>query len=257
MPSRKISGKMLGEDSKETAWNVAEEVPVALSYNGETLAVLVTSPNDLEDFARGFSLTEGIIEQADEITGITWQWRDPGVEITINIPARRSERMDVQRRTRSLVAASSCGICGMTDFAAFEQDIVPVAASKMALDHAIVTKAVEAFVQGQKIKQVNRSVHGAAYASEDGDILFLREDIGRHNALDKLIGAMMAAGHSMTDGFFIISSRCSFEMVQKVIRAGGRALVSISAPTYMAVDIADRANLTLAVQSGKGQFFLP
>ena len=256
-PSRAISGRLLASGEQDATWHVAEEVPVSLRYNGSTLAVLVTSPADLEDFARGFSLTEGIIESADEITSISHRWRPPGIEMQISVPARRANRMDVQRRTRALVAASSCGICGMSDFAAFEETPRPVAPSPVALDHAVVTRAVQAFTDGQIIKAVNRSVHGAAFANPNGDILCLREDVGRHNALDKLIGAMMLAGLDPVDGFFIISSRCSFEMVQKVIRAKGRALVSMSAPTYMAVRMAADANLALAVQTQDGDLFLP
>jgi formate dehydrogenase accessory protein FdhD len=247
----------LQDGHTEIEWQLPEEVPVALRYNGETFAVMLATPLDLEDFARGFSLTEGIIEDEKEIVDISSRRLRPGIELRISILEKRAERIDLRHRVRSLAGRSSCGLCGLTDFAAFEERLPPVAEEILELDPVATVKAARAFKARQPLKQENRSVHGAAFVHFDGEIVMVREDIGRHNALDKLIGALMAKNISSDEGFLLISSRCSYEMVQKAARWGARAVVALSSATSLAVEIAADTNIALAIMTDEGGFFIP
>jgi len=237
-------------------WHVAEEAPIALVYNGQNYAVMLASPQDLVDFAYGFSLSEGIIDAAQDIKAIEIKEKSQGIDVRITLSDERLERFQVRQSRRVLVGNSSCGLCGIDSIEALFQDPQLVADTPAELTREKVAAAVGAFGQMQPLKQRTRSVHGAAWVDEAGDILFVREDVGRHNALDKLIGAMLQQNSDVTGGYALVSSRASFEMVFKAIRAKMLGLVCLSAPTALAIRTAKAANLTLCNWSADGLVLL-
>ena len=221
---------------------LAEEVPVALVYNGISHAVMMASPVDLEDFARGFSLSEGIIEHAAEIRGVEAIPHEKGIELIIDLAPGSFWRLKERRRT--IAGRTGCGLCGLDSLEAVARDLPRVTGGKPIVLAAIRT-ALAALPAAQTYNAQAYALHAAAYCDADGKLLLVREDVGRHNALDKLIGALGKAGINPASGFCIITSRCSVEMVQKAVIAGMPILVSVSAPTLMARRVADEAGLTL------------
>lgn len=222
--------------------NVAEEVAVALVYNGISHVVMMTSPNDLKDFALGFSITEGILTSADELYGIELQQHDAGVEVQMNIASQRMMQLKQQRR--NLTGRTGCGLCGAESLEQAVRPIKVLTSSGHVSDQAI-QNAVLKLDQNQPQQALTGACHGAAWCNKQGDILMIREDVGRHNALDKLIGALVREGIDMQQGFVLISSRASYEMVQKVTAVGINALVAVSAPTGLALRLAREAGLQL------------
>lgn len=221
---------------------LAEEVPVALVYNGISHAVMMASPADLTDFARGFSLSEGIIESAAEIRGVEAVPHEKGIELLIDLAPQSFWRLKERRRT--IAGRTGCGLCGLDSLEQVARDLPQVSGDKQIALSAI-HRALAALPDAQTYNQQAHALHAAAYCDPQGAVLALREDVGRHNALDKLIGAVGAAGIDPKSGFCVITSRCSVEMVQKAVIAGFPILVAVSAPTLMATRIAEEANLTL------------
>ncbi|WP_262690391.1 formate dehydrogenase accessory sulfurtransferase FdhD [Kordiimonas aestuarii] len=240
------------QDGATVQWHVPEEAPVALIYNGLTFAVMLASPADLTDFITGFSLTEGIVDAPGDISKIEIGERRQGIDIYITITPRCFERLSLRQNRRSMEGRTSCGLCGIDSAERLFESLPRVAAHKKALDSRVVAKAATALTGMQPLKQINKSVHGAAYVSDEGVVILVREDVGRHNALDKLIGAMAREGVSVADGFVLMTSRASFEIVEKAARSGARALVALSAPTGFAIRRAAEANMTLANFSRDG-----
>lgn len=222
--------------------SVAEEMPVALAYNGQPHVVMMATPADLEDFALGFSLSEGIVGSAAEITSIEVAQRDNGCEIALRIPAARQAALSDRRR--NLVGRSGCGLCGSETIAEAMRPVPHVPAGLPVAESAL-HRALKALRDGQHINALTGATHAAAWADASGRLLALREDVGRHNALDKLIGAVVAAGHDTARGFAVITSRASYEMVLKAATVGMPLLAAISAPTALAVRMAEEAGLTL------------
>lgn len=255
-------------------WHVAEEAPVALIYNGLTFAVMLASPSDLKDFVIGFSLTEGIADTPDDISEIDVHERKQGINVAITLVGKKFERLKLRQGRRSLEGRTSCGLCGIDSAERLFEPLPKVADEPVGLTERNVARAVAGLEAMQPLKSLNRSVHGAAWVSGEGELVLVREDVGRHNALDKLLGAMAlmdrdqvagdsadhgtdhgsdhskkhGAGHNMdlSTGFVLITSRASFEIVEKAARRGVRALVALSAPTAFAIRRAAEANLTLA-----------
>ncbi len=221
---------------------LAEEVPVALVYNGVSHAVMMASPADLEDFALGFSLSEGIAETAAEIGDIHAVALENGVEIRIGLSGRAEWRL--KDRRRNLTGRTGCGICGVDSLDQAIRPMTPVV-SDLRLPMDAIYRALDRLPQAQPHNRAARSLHAAAFCDVDGNILLLREDIGRHNALDKLIGALVTAKIDRAGGFALITSRCSVEMVQKAVVARIPVLVAVSAPTLMAKRLAEANGLTL------------
>jgi FdhD protein len=221
---------------------IAEEVPVALVYNNVVQAVMMATPADLEDFAWGFSLTEGIVADPDEIVGVALRRAKDGAELHVTIEEEAASRASA--RARTLVGRSGCGLCGVASLT--EAIVQPRAVThRLRVDPAALAMALAALPTFQPLNRETHAVHAAAWAVPDGRILFAREDIGRHNALDKLVGAM-ARGHvDPAGGFCVITSRCSYEMVQKAMIAGIELLVAVSAPTGLALRLAEAAGITL------------
>ncbi len=221
---------------------VAEEVAVALVYNGISHVVMMTSPNDLKDFALGFSMTEGILTSADELYDIELQQHDAGVEVRLNIASQRMMQLKQQRR--NLTGRTGCGLCGAESL---EQAVRPIKVlnSPNTISDEAIQNAVVKLEDNQPQQALTGACHGAAWCNHQGEILMVREDVGRHNALDKLIGSLIREGIDMQQGFVLISSRASYEIVQKVTAVGIGTLVAVSAPTGLALRLARNAGLQL------------
>lgn len=222
---------------------VAAEVPVALVFNGRDYAVMMATPADLEDFAIGFCLTEGIVGGAAEVLRVTASDLVTGIRLAIEIPEERSAALEGNER--HLDGRTGCGLCGISRI---EQVLrtLPQLPAALPIPAGAIGAAQQALAARQSINKATGAVHAAAFADRKGEIVMLREDIGRHNALDKLIGAMTRAGQSPASGFLLITSRCSMEMAQKAVIAGFPLLAAISAPTSMAITVAKTAGLGLA-----------
>jgi formate dehydrogenase accessory protein FdhD len=226
---------------------VAEEVPVALSYNGISHAVMLASPCDLEDFALGFSLGERIVTHAGEIYELEVEEGARGIVVEMRIASSAMMRLKETRRAR--LGKTGCGLCGVESLDCFDDDVcaapAPGHAAQWRLDPDALHRAMAAMAARQDLHHATGAVHAAGWASRDGELLCVREDVGRHNALDKLVGGLARAGIDAGSGFAVVTSRASFEMVQKAARAGIPLLAAISAPTALAVQVADAAGLTL------------
>jgi formate dehydrogenase accessory protein FdhD len=221
---------------------IAEEAPVALAYNGVSHAVMMATPADLEDFALGFSLSEGILQHSNELLDIDVVDASPGMIVQMTISARRFAGL--KERRRSLAGRTGCGLCGVDSLDQAIRPVRPVR-HQSSIAVAAIRRALDELPQWQVLNRVTRSLHAAAFADASGAIVMAKEDVGRHNALDKLIGALVAAKRDPSTGFALITSRCSYEMVQKAVTAGIPLLAAISAPTALAVRMAQAANLTM------------
>lgn len=232
----------LGHEPLTQVETVATECPVALVYNGVSHAVMMASPTDLEDMGRGFTLAEGIVADPAEIASVEVLDMVLGFEIRVEIPADRAAALDERRR--SMVGGSACGLCGVISL---DRAIRPLPRAKVGPQaSADAIRAGLAAMPGlQALHRQTGAVHAAAMASPDGEILLLREDVGRHNALDKLVGAAIAAGLDPTWSVLLLTSRCSAEMIQKAATAGFITVATISAPTSLAIALAEEADLTL------------
>jgi FdhD protein len=225
---------------------LATERPISITYNGKGHAVMMVSPTHLEDFAVGFSLSEGIVESAAEITAILDDEIENGLLLHMEIPPHRLAAMS--ERKRSLVGQSGCGLCGVTDLHDAVRTYPPIDAAPPISTTAIFA-SLRALPEQQALNQETGAVHAAAFADKDGAIIAIREDVGRHNAFDKLIGHLARAGINPADGFAVLTSRCSIELVQKALAFRIPALVTISAPTDLAVNIASNHSLTLVARA--------
>ena len=231
-----------GGQSREVARAFVPEVPVALEFNGLSYAVMMATPRDLEDFARGFALTEGLARAPADISDIAVAEVEHGWIVRAQLSGLGVEKLTERVRTR--VAESSCGLCGIENLEAVAQPLPAVAAHSVLAPPAIFT-ALAALRDHQPLTRETGGAHAAAFCDEDGAILHAREDVGRHNAMDKLVGALAAAGQDAAAGFVLSSARCSYEIVEKTVRAGATRLVTISLPTSMAVERASASGLSL------------
>ncbi|WP_294767875.1 formate dehydrogenase accessory sulfurtransferase FdhD [uncultured Rhodoferax sp.] len=229
---------------------LAAEVPVALVFNGISHAVMLATPQDLEAFALGFALSEGILDTPAQCFGIEVQpvvlEGGPAVEVQLDIAAPAFARLKEQRRT--LAGRTGCGVCGIDSLQALDLAPPPLPAAApwvQAMDAATVLRAVLAMAPLQVLNMACGSLHAAAWVSPDGAIRLLREDVGRHNALDKLLGALAQSGRTGEPGWVLMSSRASHELVRKCLRLQVPLLATISAPTDLAVAMAQRSGLQL------------
>jgi FdhD protein len=223
--------------------DVAEETPVALVYNGWSHVVMMCTPADIEDFALGFTITEEIVAKPELVTRIVPVPYSQGIEVEITIP---DDAVDTLRgRGRSLVGRTGCGLCGVTtidEALRTGRSVTP----REAIEAAAIFRAGEELPQWQRFNASTGAIHAAGFATRDGHVVLAREDVGRHNALDKLIGAMLRAGIDPADGFAVLTSRASYELIQKCAVAGISLLATISRPTGLAVRMAEAAGITLA-----------
>ncbi len=230
----------------ETAGSRAlpEETPVAFTYGRTTHAVMLATPADLEDFAVGFSFTERVVASAGEIEELEVVELPRGIELRMTLAASRDDESAARRRR--FAGPAGCGLCGIESLEAATQP-PPAVDAALRIDSAQVFRALGALRQHQPINAETRGVHAAGFWSPSADrFLAVREDVGRHNALDKLAGALLRAGTSAADGFLVLTSRVSIELVQKTALLGCPVLVAVSAPTALALRIAEAANITLA-----------
>ncbi|MGQ9369886.1 formate dehydrogenase accessory sulfurtransferase FdhD [Azospirillum sp. ST 5-10] len=227
-------------------WMIAEETPVAFEYNGRSHAVMMATPADLEDFALGFSLCEGIVAAPGDIERVTVRRTHGGIVLDIRADAMRL--MSGSLRKRSMEGRSGCGLCGVESLANAVRTPRRVPPG-VAPSPPAVAAAFAALKDHQPMTRANRSVHAAAWCDPDGGIRLAREDVGRHNALDKLAGALAGAGIDPSAGFVVMSSRCSFELVQKAATLGVPLLATLSAPTALALELAHAAGMTLAARA--------
>lgn len=229
---------------------VAEEMPVALVYNGVSHAVMLASPQDLEDFALGFSLGEGILCQAGELFDVELMRSAAGIEVQMQIASRRMHAL--RQRRRNLLGRTGCGLCGTENLGQLLRPPGIVTGTGRVRGAALHRAMAELQAQ-QYLHHLTGAVHAAGWAAWDGQIQMLREDIGRHNALDKLIGALARQETDPRSGFVVMTSRASYELVQKTASAGIQLLAAISAPTSMAMRLAEDTGVTLAgfVRPGK------
>ncbi|HTT36103.1 MAG TPA: formate dehydrogenase accessory sulfurtransferase FdhD [Burkholderiales bacterium] len=229
---------------------VAEEVPVSLVYNGMPHVVMMATPADLEDFALGFSLSEGVVQRRDELHAIEVVPLSEGMQINIDVSLERYLALEAQHR--NLAGRTGCGLCGAETI---EQAVRHPAAVGPGV--RITAQALQAALrqlgERQELNAKTGAVHAAAWAHPDGQLVALREDVGRHNALDKLIGALIQEGEDLAAGIALITSRASFEMAQKAATVGITLLAAISAPTGLAIRVAKETGLTLIGFARSGQ----
>ncbi len=249
--SRPVEGVALDADgaSSPVTWQVPDEVPVALQINSVPYTVMMATPANLSDFGIGFALAEGIVARRSDIRGVLAMPVENGfaVDIAIDDDALAAAHMP----RRSIEGRSGCGLCGVENIADVVRVTKPVP-SRVRPEPAAILAAAAELPQRQPMNRLNHTVHGAAWVSLAGTLLLVREDVGRHNALDKLIGALSEAGTDLGSGFVLMTSRCSFELVQKAATVGIGALVTVSAPTTLALQIARDANLFLASLGDRG-----
>jgi FdhD protein len=233
-----------GASGPSLARAVAVETPIEIAYGGQAFAVMMGTPTDLEDFAAGFSLTEGIVERFEEIRAIEARIDNAAARVDVALTGDRL-RVHLARR-RAVAGRTGCGVCGIEDL-----EHLPKARRRGSRSEppspAAVGRAVEALDAHQPLNALTRAVHGAAWCDPSGEIHLAREDVGRHNALDKCIGALLRDGVDPEAGFLVVTSRCSYEMVTKAAAFGAGALVAVSAPTSLALDVAQAAGVALIV----------
>jgi len=216
------------------------ETAIGLSFNGRPHTVLMATPADIEDLAAGFAITEGVATWA-EIEDIRVERRAEGVLVDLRLAPTAAAR---RARPRTLEGRSSCGLCGVQRLADAVRPL-PTVVSEARFDPAAIQRAVAALGPRQALGGLTRATHAAAFAGLEGALGLLREDVGRHNALDKLGGALLRAGVDPATGFVVVTSRCSFEMVEKTARLGCPMIVAVSAPTDLAIQRAEDAGVTL------------
>ena len=247
---RRLARRLTAGGSETLEEIVAEEVAVALVYNGISHAVMMATPCDLEDFARGFSLTERIVERPSEIYDIEVEPVGRGIEVRLDIATQRMAGL--QQRRRSLAGRTGCGLCGVDSL-----DAALRAVAAVSDPHAVARSAIERAMAGlpehQKINRTNGATHAAGWAAADGTLVAVREDVGRHNAIDKLAGALARSGGTDAGGFVVVTSRCSYEMVQKAAAIGASAIAAVSAPTSLAIETAEQAGVALVAFVREGR----
>jgi len=223
--------------------SVAEEIPVALEYNGISHAVMMASPADLEDFALGFSLSEGILLNRSELYECDLVENVDGIQVQLQVATERFVKLKEQRR--NLTGRTGCGLCGAETLQQAIRHPKPVQAGNR-FTSAMLYAGFEAMLRLQTLQQVTGATHAAGWLDADGRVTLVREDVGRHNALDKLIGALCMAGTDFSSGAALITSRASYEMVQKAATVGIGFVAAISAPTALAIRLAEQTGVTLA-----------
>ncbi len=227
------------------------EMPVALVYNGSTLAVMMASPADLTDFALGFSMTEGIVGSAQELGEIEVIEHERGIELRMWLPKDRATA--IAERRRAIAGPVGCGLCGIDSL---DQALRPLprVGTGTTLRGRDVAIATDALRNVQPLHDETHAVHAAGFYRPGDGILCAREDVGRHNALDKLAGALTLQGENPASGALVVTSRLSSEMVQKAAMIGAPMLIAVSAPTALGVQLAEEAGITLVARARNGQF---
>ncbi|RME14263.1 MAG: formate dehydrogenase accessory sulfurtransferase FdhD [Alphaproteobacteria bacterium] len=254
-PARSLAGlAVTARGARAISRALPEEVPVAVVFNGSTLAVMMATPADIADFAHGFALTEGAIESLDEIESFEIVEHEKGIEARFWIDAGRARALDARRR--AMTGPVGCGLCGIDSLEEAVRPLPAVPASGLRLASGDILAAIAAMRARQPLHDQTRAVHAAGFLIPGQGLAEVREDVGRHNALDKLIGALARKRIAPSGGAFVLTSRVSVEMVQKTAMAGCPAIVAASAPTALALHLADAAGITLAALAHPGGFEL-
>ncbi|MGS1009698.1 formate dehydrogenase accessory sulfurtransferase FdhD [Achromobacter anxifer] len=222
--------------------SVAEETPVALEFNGISHATMLATPTDLEDFAVGFALSEGIVDSVNDVRGIDLLPQCDGIVVQLEISTACEVRL--KSRRRAMAGRTGCGLCGVETLPEVLRPVAPVTNGAPVRIQSVLA-AMRDMRARQALHDITGATHAAGWAGADGVVALVREDVGRHNALDKLIGALARQTMHAGDGIVVVSSRASFEMVQKTAAAGVAVLASVSAPTALAIRLADEANISL------------
>jgi FdhD protein len=222
---------------------VPEEVPIAFSYAGSTHAVMMATPDDLEDFAVGFSLAEGIIDRAEDVLAIDAIEAGDGIDVQVTLREMTAQAL-IDRRRR-MAGPVGCGLCGIESIEQASRVVKPVDAEGFSLSARDVAQAMAQLTARQDLNRQTRAVHAAGFYSLTDGLVAIREDVGRHNALDKLVGAVVIGGWNPAQGAVVVTSRLSVEMVQKTAALGAPVLIAISAPTALAIRTAAQAGITL------------
>lgn len=231
-----------GDEMLAEADCLIEEQPLALSYNGISHAVMLATPRDLEDFALGFSLAEGIIETPEDFYDYQLQPQDEGLVLEMEIAQRCFQQLKGRRRT--LMGPSGCGLCGQERLQHLHPTL-PKVPSGLQISAAQISRLMAQLAAHQNLRQATGGCHAAAWVHPDGEPFIVREDVGRHNALDKALGAVLNAGLVLSQGLVFMTSRASLELVHKCARAGIGLLVARGAPTALAVETARQFGITL------------
>ena len=222
--------------------SIAAEVPVSLVYNSIPHVVMMATPRDLEDMGVGFTVSEGLVADRSEIRAVSLQTGDEGHEVRLSVSGSRLG--ELLERRRNLTGRTGCGVCGAETIEDAIRRPPPVAAGGATSRERLVG-ALRRLRELQPLGAMAGSLHAAAWVSWEGEVLLVREDVGRHNALDKLIGSRLRDGKGFADGYVLVTSRASYEMVQKTATLGIRMLVAVSAPTALGVELARECGLTL------------
>jgi FdhD protein len=239
--ARRLARRAAGSTSANRM--VPEETPVALSYAGTTHAVMMASPADFEDFALGFSLTEGIIDEPEEIEAIEVEDHGAGIDIQIRLKDRANQKF--QARRRRLAGPVGCGLCGIESIEEAMRSVDNVERAAITLSAADIVQSVKLLSKVQPLHAETGAVHAAGFYVPGKGIVLAREDVGRHNALDKLAGALTRKGVDGSSGAVVVTSRVSVEMVQKTAAIGASFIIAVSAPTALAIRTAEEAGMTL------------
>ncbi|KIG02227.1 formate dehydrogenase accessory sulfurtransferase FdhD [Caballeronia concitans] len=239
--------------------NVGQEWPVALVYNGISHAVMMCTPRDLEAFAVGFSLTEGIVERGSDIHDIEVYYRDDGHALPhaeVHLQVVQQAFASLKDKRRALAGRTGCGVCGIEsiDLLDLQPERVPDTGFLARLAPDAIERAARELPEHQRLTKLTGGLHAAAWCDESGAVRFAFEDVGRHNALDKLIGQLVLQRVDTTQGFVFLSSRASYELVRKSARVGVPMVVTISAPTSLAISIAKQAGLRLVSFARESSF---
>ncbi|MGB8278983.1 MAG: formate dehydrogenase accessory sulfurtransferase FdhD [Methylovirgula sp.] len=222
---------------------VPEEIAVAFTYNGSTHAVMMATPADLEDFAFGFSLTEGVVDQPSDIDSLDVITTRLGIEVRIWLKEERAKTY--VGRKRSMAGPTGCGLCGVESLEAAMRPLPKVSRPAWRLTPQAVVEAMASLDPAQTLNEATHAVHAAAFWTEAEGLVALREDVGRHNALDKLAGALIRSGRTAASGMIVMTSRVSIELIQKAARLNAPVLAAVSAPTAAAIRLAEEAGMTL------------
>ncbi|MDA9557161.1 formate dehydrogenase accessory sulfurtransferase FdhD [Vibrio sp.] len=221
---------------------LAEEVPLSLSFNGISHAVMMVTPHDLTAFIHGFSYSEGITSSKGEIKDIQFVHYDEGIEAQIELSNRSFYRLKEQKR--NLAGRTGCGLCGKESLEQIMMDLARLRGSPLPSITSLYNLR-ERLYSEQTFAQVSGGLHSAALCSQSGEIVLNFEDVGRHNALDKLIGATLMENHDIQSSFVVLTSRCSYELIQKVVKLVCPTLITLSAPTTKALGLAKHYNVNL------------
>jgi FdhD protein len=238
----RVVGRWKKGETLEAIDQVIEEIPVAMVYNGISHAVMLATPTSLKAFGLGFSLSEGILRSVNEVYGMEAVPGPEGIELQMTIAQERF--FDLKARRRNLTGRTGCGLCGTESLQQVRRQVGPVTSAQHFTPEA-VHAALSSLPGRQTLQTLTGAVHAAAWCRADGGIAHVEEDIGRHNALDKLIGHVAMAGENFAQGFAIVTSRASYEMVQKAAMVAIPMLVAVSAPTGLAIELAEQAGVTL------------